>query len=227
MAELIDLSSQDPDTLPGLAHFCEHSTLVESPTRRELMNLLFSAFPWHREISRRSRLQNLSVTTRRFFQRVYVSSTRLPSKVLPTLTLAALLRSVDETNYHFSVHPTALVGALERHSQFFVAPLFLASCTERELNAVDSEFRRNLMLDSRRLFQLGKATTSVESGAKYWKFGTGSKQTLWEEPVARGIDVRDSLLEWYEDNYSANLMKLAVISTRTLCFFLIMSSTIY
>lgn len=114
--------------------------------------------------------------------------------------------------YHFDISPDGLPGGLARHAQFFTAPLFDASCTEREVNAVDSEFRRNLQLDARRLFQLGKATSSRENGAKYWKFGTGSKQTLWEEPRARGVDVRERLLEWYSQEYSANLMSLVVLS---------------
>ena len=120
--------------------------------------------------------------------------------------------SMDETNYHLDLHPAGLAGALSRHSQFFTSPLFLPSCTERELKAVDSEFRRNLQLDSRRLFQLGKATASP--AGSYWKFGTGSKETLWDEPVAKGIDVRSRLLAWYAEHYTANLMKLCVLSTR-------------
>ncbi|GAA5870391.1 hypothetical protein JCM1840_004712 [Sporobolomyces johnsonii] len=124
--------------------------------------------------------------------------------------------SMDETNYHFDVAPGALPGALARHAQFFTAPLFDPSCTERELNAVDSEFRRNLQLDARRLFQLGKATSSKEPGSVYHKFGTGSKESLWEEPKTRGENVRDRLLEWYGQHYSANLMKLAVLSSQSL-----------
>lgn len=122
--------------------------------------------------------------------------------------------SMDETNYYFTVHPSGLEGALERHSQFFTAPLFLPSCTEREVNAVDSEFRRNLQLDSRRLFQLGKATSSRTSRSPYWKFGTGSIETLWHRPRARGEDVRKRLLDWYAEHYSANRMTLCVVSNR-------------
>lgn len=117
-----------------------------------------------------------------------------------------------QTVYHFDCAPDGLAGGLARHAQFFTAPLFDPSCTEREVNAVDSEFRRNLQLDARRLFQLGKATSSRAGGAVYHKFGTGSKQTLWEEPRARGVDIRERLLEWYSNEYSANLMSLVVVS---------------
>ena len=116
--------------------------------------------------------------------------------------------SMDETNYHFDVSPAALPGALARHSQFFTSPLFEPSCTERELKAVDSEFRRNLQLDVRRLFQLGKATSDPSHA--YRKFGTGSKESLGVK------DVRDRLLEWYGQHYSANLMKLVVVGNREL-----------
>lgn len=122
---------------------------------------------------------------------------------------------MDSTNYYFSVHPSGLPGALARHSQFFTSPLFLASCTERELKAVDSEMQKNLQLDSRRLFQLSKATSSRKKGTVFWKFGTGNKTTLWDEPVAKGINVRERLLQFYKEHYSANLMKLVVIGSRT------------
>ena len=44
------------------------------------------------------------------------------------------------TNYHFDCKPDALYGALQRFSQFFVAPLCKADALEREVNAVDNEF---------------------------------------------------------------------------------------
>ncbi|KAK4058714.1 metalloprotease [Microbotryomycetes sp. JL221] len=120
--------------------------------------------------------------------------------------------SLEETNYYFDVHPSAFPEALKRHSAFFKCPLFAESCTEREVNAVDSEFRRNLQLDARRLFQLGKATSS--KNGKYWKFGTGSKETLWTEPTARGQDGK--LIDWYSRQYSSNLMSLVVLSSHSL-----------
>ncbi|SCZ96677.1 BZ3500_MvSof-1268-A1-R1_Chr4-4g07543 [Microbotryum saponariae] len=125
--------------------------------------------------------------------------------------------SMEETLYHFDCSTEALEGALKRHARFFQNPLFDASCTEREVNAVDAEFRRNLQLDTRRLFQLGKATSSSEGkGTVYWKFGTGSKETLWDEPKRRGVDTRERLLEWYSEHYSANLMSLAVCGNQSL-----------
>lgn len=49
------------------------------------------------------------------------------------------------TNYHFDCKPDALHGALQRFSQFFVAPLCKADALEREVNAVDNEFSGRLL----------------------------------------------------------------------------------
>lgn len=46
--------------------------------------------------------------------------------------------SSDCTNYYFEVGPDFLEGALDRFAQFFIAPLFDPSCTDREIRAVDS-----------------------------------------------------------------------------------------
>ncbi|KAK6058040.1 peptidase, M16 family [Cooperia oncophora] len=40
---------------------------------------------------------------------------------------------LDHTNYHFSIKPDKLKGALDRFAQFFLAPKFTKSATEREV----------------------------------------------------------------------------------------------
>lgn len=106
-----------------------------------------------------------------------------------------------------------MVPALDRFAQFFIAPLFDPSCTEREANAVNSENSKNLQSDMWRMFQLDKSTSSRSH--EFWRFGTGNKQTLWDEPMARGEDVRARLMAWQEKHYSANLMKLVVVGKGT------------
>lgn len=121
---------------------------------------------------------------------------------------------MDQTNYFFDIAPEHLEPALDRFAQFFIAPLFDASCTEREANAVHSENSKNLQSDMWRFFQLDKSTSSRKHA--FWRFGTGNRVTLWDEPQAKGIDVRQRLIEWSEKYYSANTCKLAVISKDSL-----------
>ncbi len=84
--------------------------------------------------------------------------------------------ATTNTNYYFDVATSALAGALERFSGFFHSPLFAPSCTVRELNAVDSEHKKNLQNDRRRIYQVNKHLT--KPGHVWNKFGSGNKVTL-------------------------------------------------
>ncbi|KAF0694416.1 Aste57867_14713 [Aphanomyces stellatus] len=116
--------------------------------------------------------------------------------------------SATDTNFYFEVGPAHLHGALDRFSQFFVAPLFTPSATEREMNAVDAENAKNYQNDARRLFQLGKSLANPAH--PYHKFGTGNLHTLGHHPKTLGLDIRQELLTFYNRHYSANVMKLVV-----------------
>ncbi|XP_032591237.1 insulin-degrading enzyme isoform X1 [Drosophila grimshawi] len=118
------------------------------------------------------------------------------------------------TKYHFQVAPDKLEGALDRFAQFFIAPLFTPSATEREINAVNSEHEKNLSSDQWRIKQVHRHLS--KSDHAYSKFGSGNKATLSEIPKSKGIDVRDELLQFHKYWYSANIMCLAVIGKESL-----------
>ncbi|KAI6696779.1 hypothetical protein NL676_016898 [Syzygium grande] len=50
----------------------------------------------------------------------------------------------------------------------------------------------------------------------YHKFGTGNLDTLEIRPRAKGLDIRNELIQFYKENYSANLMHLVVYSKENL-----------
>ncbi|KAJ7172120.1 Metalloenzyme, LuxS/M16 peptidase-like protein [Mycena filopes] len=89
--------------------------------------------------------------------------------------------STSNTNYHFNVATPALSQALARFAGFFHSPLFAPSCTSRELNAVDSEHKKNHQADMWRIFQLSKHL-SVE-GHPWRKFGSGNRESLSDAAV--------------------------------------------
>lgn len=122
--------------------------------------------------------------------------------------------SSDDTNYYFEVGHDHLEGALERFAQFFIAPLFSASCKDREIRAVDSENKKNLQNDMWRLHQLDRSLSNPDHPVS--KFSTGNLITLETEPLTRNVDVRERLLEFYNGHYSANLMKLCVIGRESI-----------
>uniref|UniRef100_A0A1Y1LI14 Insulin-degrading enzyme n=1 Tax=Photinus pyralis TaxID=7054 RepID=A0A1Y1LI14_PHOPY len=120
----------------------------------------------------------------------------------------------DHTVYYFDIVPEHLKGALDRFSQFFIAPLFTETATERELNAVNSEHEKNIPSDLWRLDQLDKSTCNPNH--PFHKFGTGNKDTLCHIPKEKGINVRTELLKFHELWYSSNIMALAILGKESL-----------
>jgi insulysin len=102
----------------------------------------------------------------------------------------------EHTNYYFDINSNFLHGALDRFAQFFIAPLFDDSCTERELNAVDSEHKKNLQQDNWRLYQLEKDLS--DPSHPYNKFGTGNLETLKSLPESKGLNIRNVLLDFHK-----------------------------
>jgi insulysin len=107
-----------------------------------------------------------------------------------------------------------LYGALDRFAQFFIHPLFLEDTLDRELRAVDSENKKNLQSDQWRMFQLNRELSSEKH--PYHNFATGSYQTLHDEPLSKGIKIRDAFINFYKEHYSANRMKLVVLGRESL-----------
>ncbi|XP_052772336.1 insulin-degrading enzyme-like [Mya arenaria] len=122
--------------------------------------------------------------------------------------------SNEHTNYFFDVGPEYLNGALDRFAQFFLEPLFTATATEREINAVNSENDKNLQNDSWRIYQLEKSLSNPSHD--YNKFGTGNKHTLETRSKQLGYDVREELLKFHDQYYSANLMSLTILGKENL-----------
>ena len=103
---------------------------------------------------------------------------------------------------------------LQRFGSFFSDPLFTPSATGRELNAIESENKKNLQSDTFRVFQLAKARANQNH--PFSKFFTGNKQTLLEDTQAKGIDLRQELINFYQSYYSANQMTLAIVAPQSL-----------
>jgi len=109
----------------------------------------------------------------------------------------------DHTNYHFEVYHDAFEGALDRFSQFFISPLFKQEYTEREMNAVHSEYQKNLEQDYWRMRQVKRNLYNSNHPANHFEIGT--IETL--SNVNRKV-----LLDFYNKYYSSNMMNLSILS---------------
>ena len=103
---------------------------------------------------------------------------------------------------------------LSRFGSFFSAPLFTESATNRELNAIESENAKNLQSDVFRLYQIEKSRASPKH--PYSKFFTGNKKTLLDNTKAKGIDLRQELIKFYNRYYSSNQMTLAIVAPQSI-----------
>jgi len=111
------------------------------------------------------------------------------------------------TNYMFDVKPDKLEGALDRFARFFSEPLLTRDCTEREINAVDSEFQGGLTEPWWRFIGIINQSANPDHP---FHVAVGNNKVLLEEPKERGIDLYDEMKKLYNDTYSANGMTLCV-----------------
>ena len=117
----------------------------------------------------------------------------------------------ENTNYFFDIDPDYLEPALDRFSQFFIAPLFNPEYVERERFAVESEFKARLQDDARRVQDVYQVLMNPAHPAG--RFAVGNLATLTdseEQPL------REDLLAFYNRYYSAHLMALAVVGRESL-----------
>jgi insulysin len=116
----------------------------------------------------------------------------------------------EHTNFYFEVASESFEEALEFWSHFFIDPLLTSSATQSEALAVDSEFQRDVSDPAWREEELKKFTS--DPAYPYQRFSIGTNDTLITDPLQNGLNVSQELRNFFDTYYSANTMKLAVIS---------------
>jgi secreted Zn-dependent insulinase-like peptidase len=111
----------------------------------------------------------------------------------------------EYTNYFFDINTDRFIQALDRFSQFFIAPSFDAELVDKERQSVHSEYQLKIRDDVRRIYQVHKET--INPAHPFCQFSVGSLETLADNQ--EGL-VRDALIDFYQKNYSADRMTLAV-----------------
>ncbi len=117
----------------------------------------------------------------------------------------------DKTNYFFDIDPRYLEPALDRFSQFFIAPLFTAKYVDRERHAVHSEYQSKFKEDGRRGYSVLKQVMAPNHPLA--GFSVGSLDTLQDLP---GKPLRQALLDFYQRYYSSHRMTAALIGPQPL-----------
>lgn len=113
----------------------------------------------------------------------------------------------DHTNYQFDIRHQALLQALDRFAQFFIAPRFNPEFVGREVSAVHNEAMRHVQNDFRRVWSVLREVYDPSSGES--KFSTGNKDTLARANPA-------AVRAFFERHYSADRMALAITGRASL-----------
>ncbi|MDD9179404.1 MULTISPECIES: insulinase family protein [Aliivibrio] len=118
----------------------------------------------------------------------------------------------EHTTFFFEISHHAFEEGLDRFGQFFYASLFNEEAVDKERQAVDSEYKLKLKDDVRRIYQVHKET--INQAHPFAKFSVGSIDTLADNDTS---SIRDEMLAFYQDHYSADLMTAVVLGNRPLC----------
>lgn len=119
--------------------------------------------------------------------------------------------SQENTNYFFDISADNLEPALDRFAHFFISPLFDEKYVDRERHAVHSEYKAKIKDDFRRSYAITKQLMNQKNS--YNRFAVGNLDTLINNDERR---VREDLLAFYNQYYSANIMTLVVLGKEPL-----------
>lgn len=117
---------------------------------------------------------------------------------------------LDITNYMFKVNNNAYNEALDRFSDFFKAPMLYPEYADKERNAVNAEWSMRREMDFFGQYNLSRSMFGQHPANR---FLIGNLETLGDKPDSK---LHDTMLAFYNQYYSANLMKVALLSNRSL-----------
>lgn len=113
---------------------------------------------------------------------------------------------LDITNYMFQINNDAFDQALDRFSDFFKSPKLYAEYAEKEKNAVNAEWSMRREMDFFGRFSLTRELFDEHPSNR---FLIGNLETLADND---GTKLHEQTVLFYNQNYSANNMKLALLS---------------
>ena len=119
--------------------------------------------------------------------------------------------AADHTNYFFQLNADKIDQALDYFSDYFKKPTFDPQYSDKERNAVHSEWSSGRSQDNWIMYRLNGITANPEHPAA--QFNVGNLETLTDKPGSR---LQDALLAFYDRYYSANNMKLTIVGRQSL-----------
>ncbi|WDE13329.1 insulinase family protein [Thalassomonas haliotis] len=119
--------------------------------------------------------------------------------------------STEHTCFFFDIHHSHFTKAIDRFSQFFIAPLLSAEFVNKERQNIDAEFKLKLKDDIRRLYDVHKETINPKH--PFSKFSVGNIDTLADR---ENRPVKDDVQSFFHRYYRAEFMTLALEGPQSL-----------
>lgn len=117
----------------------------------------------------------------------------------------------DSTVYGFEVNDKAFDEALDRLGDVMRAPLLDEKYAEKERHTVNAEHQTYYDNDMRKLYALQRYTLNPDYPMA--RFSTGDLTTLVDKDNSK---LQDELVNFFNEHYSANTMKVALTSPRSI-----------
>ncbi|WP_300319813.1 insulinase family protein [Idiomarina sp.] len=117
---------------------------------------------------------------------------------------------LDVTNYMFKVNNDAYDEGLDRFSDFFKAPKLYPEYVDKERNAVNAEWSMRREMDFFGQFKLGRLLLGSHPSNR---FLIGNLESLSDKENSQ---LHQETVDFYNRFYSSNIMKVAMISNRSL-----------
>jgi insulysin len=118
------------------------------------------------------------------------------------------------TNYFFDIHYFSFDTALDIFSRFFIDPLFSEDKINKEINSVNSEYEKNLIIDARKRSQVYAFIADPKD--PYNRFTTGNIDTLIKSAEKNGLNLREELSKFHKKYYTSDKMKLVIYTNEEL-----------
>lgn len=204
-------SWNDPETTEGLAHFCGtslHSLFFSVPPFPPFVHSALNPFS-------RNSLTSLLPSFLATEHMLFLGTEKYPDEEAYSRFLREhsgnynAFTAVSETSYIFEIGVDNLMPVLDMFAQFFIAPLFTESSVAREVEAIESEHQKDLFSNNWRLGRIDQLDFTKEH--PNFKLQGGTAATLQKH-----ADLRDQVMKFWSDNYSANIMTLAILGKESL-----------
>ena len=112
------------------------------------------------------------------------------------------------TCYYFSISNNYFENILDVFAHFFIDPTFDIAHIDKEINAVDAEYRKNMDIDG---YQYRYALKLLaKDNHPFRNFDIGSNETL------RINNIREELIKFYNKYYVANNMQLVLLHNESI-----------